>query len=77
MLGYQWAFIANYAAKAKVLHELLKKTIPFFWTPKHRAALETLIQDVIQDPILMASDPDKPFELETDALAYVVGAILF
>ena len=77
MLGYQWAFIANYAAKAKVLHELLKKTIPFFWTPKHRAALETLIQDVIQDPILTAPDPDKPFELETDASAYAVGAILF
>ena len=77
VLGYQWAFIANYAAKAKVLHELLKKDTPFSWTEKHKAALEQLIQDIIKDPVLTAPDPDKPFELETDASAYAVGAILF
>ncbi len=77
VLGYQQAFIANYTAKAKILHELLKKSTLFFWTEKHRAALEQLIQDVIKDPVLTAPDPDKPFELETNALAYTVGAVLF
>ncbi len=77
VLGYQQAFIANYTAKAKILHELLKKSTLFSWTEKYRAALEQLIQDVIKDPILTAPDPDKPFELETDALAYTVGAVLF
>src|SRR5216684_4316368 len=46
VLDYQQAFIANYVAKAKVLHELLKKDTPFSWMEKHRAALEQLIQDV-------------------------------
>src|SRR5260370_40118331 len=77
VLGYQQAFIANYTAKAKILHELLKKSSLFFWTEKHRAALEQLIQDVTKDPVLTAPNPDKPFELETDALAYTVGAVLF
>ncbi len=44
---------------------------------KHRAALEQLIQDIIKDPVLTAPDPNKPFELETDASAYAVGAVLF
>jgi len=64
-------------AKAKVLHELLKKSTPFSWTEKYRAALEQLIQDVIKDPVLIAPDPNKPFELETDTSAYAVGAVLF
>ncbi len=77
VLGYQRAFIANYVAKAKVLHDLLKKDTPFSWMEKHKAALEQLIQNVIKDPVLTAPDPDKPFELETDASAYAVGAVLF
>jgi|SRR5258708_181775 len=35
VLGYQQAFIANYTAKAKVLHALLKKDTPFSWTTEH------------------------------------------
>ncbi len=77
VLGYQWAFIANYAAKAKPLHMLLKRNTPFSWTVEHWAALEQLIQDIIKDPILTAPDPDKSFELETDASTYTVEAVLF
>jgi hypothetical protein len=36
-----------------------------------------LIKQVAQDPILTAPNEDEPFELETDASAYAVGAALF
>jgi hypothetical protein len=36
-----------------------------------------LIKQVTQDPILIAPSKDEPFELETDASAYAIGAALF
>jgi hypothetical protein len=40
-------------------------------------ALEKLINIVTSEPVLACPDLDKPFELEVDASAYAVGAILF
>ena len=39
--------------------------------------MDTLINCIEQDPVLIAPDEDKPFELETDASNYAVGAALF
>jgi hypothetical protein len=36
-----------------------------------------LIQQVVQDPILVIPNGDEPFEIETDAFAYAIGAALF
>jgi hypothetical protein len=35
------------------------------------------MKQVDQDPILMAPNRDEPFELETDASVYAIGAVLF
>jgi hypothetical protein len=77
VLGYQWAFIQDYARLAKPLHDLLKKGVKFLWEDKHEEALNALIKQVNQDLILTALDWDEPFELETDASAYAIGAVLF
>ena len=77
VLGYQQAFIKNYAHLARPLCNLLKKGGKFKWTDKCRQALDTLIQQVSTDPILSAPDESRPFELETDASSYAVGAALF
>ena len=77
VLGYQRAFIKNYARLAKPLNDLLKKEVKFEWTPECREALDALIKQVAQDPVLVAPNEDEPFELETDASAYAVGAALF
>ena len=77
VLGYQRAFIQDYAKLAKPLHDLLKKTTKFEWKQEHTDALDTLIKQVATDPILTAPDEKEPFELETDASAYAVGAALF
>jgi RNase H-like domain found in reverse transcriptase len=62
---------------AKPLTNLLKKGTLFIWTTKQIEALNALIDQIAKDPILEASDKDKPFELETDASAYAIGAALF
>ena len=77
VLGYQRAFIQDYAKLAKSLHDLLKKTNKFKWKQEHTDALDALIKQVAMDPILTAPDDKKTFELKTDASAYAVGAALF
>jgi hypothetical protein len=77
VLGYQRAFIQDYAKLAKPLNNLLKKGIKFNWIKECEEALDALIKQVIQDPVLVAPNEDEPFELETDASAYAVGAALF
>src|SRR5882757_2411431 len=77
VLGYQRAFIPNYAKLARPLNNLLKKDTPFHWSPECRQALEELIGCVTRGPVLTAPNSEMPFELETDASAYAVGAALF
>jgi hypothetical protein len=62
---------------AKPLNDLLKKGVKFEWTQKCIEALDELIKQVTQDPTLVASNSDEPFELEMDALTYAIGAALF
>ena len=76
-MGYQRAFIQDYAKVAKPLNDLLKKGVKFEWTQECTDALNELIKQVTQDPTLVAPNPEEPFELETDASAYAVGAALF
>ena len=77
VLGYQRAFIKNYAQLAQPLYDLLKKDTKFLWTDKCQQALNALIYSVTKDPVLTAANEMKPFELETDASAYGIGAALF
>jgi RNase H-like domain found in reverse transcriptase len=57
--------------------EFTKKGKTFKWTDACHKALETLIQKVTNAPLLAYLDLEQPFEMEVDALAYAVGAILF
>jgi len=77
VLGYQRAFIQDYARLAKPLNDLLKKGVKFIWTEECTTALNALIKQITEDPVLVAPNSDEPFELETDASAYAVGAVLF
>ncbi len=77
VLGYQCAFIARYAQKAKPLMNLLKKGIKFLWDDTCKEALKSLIECIAKDPILEAPQSNQPYELETDASTYGVGVVLF
>ena len=59
------------------LHNLLKKGEKFKWTDKCRRSLDILIGQIATDLVLTAPDDSNPFELETDASFYAIGAALF
>jgi hypothetical protein len=77
VLGYQRPFIRGFAHIAKPLTQLTKKEVPFKWTQECTEALNKLINIITSEPVLACLDLNKPFELEVDASAYAVGAILF
>jgi hypothetical protein len=77
VLGYQCPFIWGIASIAWPIVELTKKGKPFEWTKACCEALETLIKMVTSASILAYPDLERPFEMEVDASAYAVGAILF
>src|ERR1700747_755859 len=76
VLQYQRAFIPHFSTLARPIFATLKKGIPFIWTPEARAALDKIINIITTDPSLPQLDPDKPFELEIDASAYMTGGVL-
>ena len=77
VLGYQRAFIKDFAKIARPLHDLTKKDTIFKWTEECTAALNKLIKAVTLEPVLFQLDFTKQFELEIDASLFAVGAVLF
>ncbi len=76
-LSYQRPFIPFFAHHAKPITDTIKTTDgPFKWTKEAGEALEKLITLICEDPVLCQPNMDKPFELEVDASAFAIGAIL-
>ena len=69
-------YIPNYAAKAKPLHDLLKKNVSFDFEEKCLQAFQQLKNDLISKPILSLFNPKLETELHTDASATALAAIL-
>ncbi|KAL4135886.1 hypothetical protein QTP88_007468 [Uroleucon formosanum] len=74
--GYYRRFIENYSQIAKPITILLKKGQPFEWTAECQTAFETLIQKLIQAPILQYPNFEELFILTTDAIGYAIGSVL-
>jgi hypothetical protein len=68
--------IAGFGSIASPLTDLTKKDIPFQWNDKQREAFQKLKERVLSKPILRLPDPDKPFEVETDASDFALGGQL-
>src|SRR5487761_639035 len=76
-VGYQRPFIQDFAKIAKPLTELTKKATKFEWSNEARRAVQQLKEAVTTEPVLVPPDPNRQFELETDASPFATGAIIF
>ena len=56
LTGYYRKFIKYYGLISKPLTDLLKKNVPFQWTPGVNTAFETLKTQLVQAPVLAIPD---------------------
>jgi RNase H-like domain found in reverse transcriptase len=74
--SYYRYFIQNYSGIAHPLLELTHKATPWHWTDRQQEVFKTLRNKMCTKPILRQPDFTKKFYVQTDTLAYGVGAIL-
>ena len=77
LLNYHCAFVPGFSYIVKPLTQLLKKNHPFLWTNTCTNVLNQIINILTSEPVLTYPNPNKPFELEVNALNFTMGAILF
>jgi len=70
-------FCPNFSIIAAPLTKLTGKDVPFEWGPQQKEAQNKLIDMITHAPVLVRPNPDRQFELETDASQIGTGAILY
>jgi hypothetical protein len=73
---YWRRFIANFSFIAAPLHALTSVKRSFQWEGKQQKTFDTLKGKISTAPVLALPDLQQPFEIETDASGYAMGAVL-
>ncbi|KMQ89733.1 hypothetical protein RF55_10607 [Lasius niger] len=76
LTNYFRKFIKDYATKARPLHNLLRKSVPFVFEEKCQKAFNILKNELVTSPVLSVYDPFLDTEIHTDASAVAVAGIL-
>eukprot|EP00253_Pinus_taeda_P029521 PITA_29521 len=73
---YWRKFISNFSLIATPLHALMRLNKVFQWGGKQQKAFDTLKEKISTTPVLKLPDLQQPFEIETYASDYAMGAVL-
>ncbi|GBG88618.1 hypothetical protein CBR_g48148 [Chara braunii] len=76
LASYYRRFVKGFAATAGPLTNLLRKDQPLIWTPECDQTFSKLKAALISAPVLIKTDPEKPFVLITDWQPEAISAIL-
>ena len=74
--NYYRRMIAGFGRIATPLTNLTKKEEDWRWTPVEGEAFLQVKQKILEEPVLKIADPERQFEVETDASDYAIGAQL-
>ncbi|GJP74954.1 hypothetical protein CLOP_g5462 [Closterium sp. NIES-67] len=75
-VNYVRRFIPNMAGLSAPLTDRLKDHDCFWWGEKQQAAFDQLKIALMSPPVLRISDPNRPYEVVTDASDIAIGAVL-
>ncbi|GJP52126.1 hypothetical protein CLOM_g11223 [Closterium sp. NIES-68] len=75
-VNYVRRFIPNMAGLSAPLTDRLKDRDCFWWGEKQQAAFDQLKIALTSSPVLRISDPNRPYEVVTDASDIAIGAVL-
>ena len=73
---YWKKFISNFYAIATPMHAVTSVKKCFQWGGKQQQAFEYLKENIISAPVLALPNLRQPFEIQTDASDYAMGAVL-
>ena len=76
LVGYYREFIPRYADITRPLNALMRKDTEFEWTDICQRSFDLLKAMVSEEPILVYSDPLKPYVLFTDTSKYAWSCVL-
>jgi hypothetical protein len=71
-----WKFIASFSVIATPLHTIITSGKSFMWGKKQHNSFDELKIKITQAPMLVLPNLQNPFEVETDASGYAMGAVL-
>ncbi|TPX16414.1 uncharacterized protein E0L32_012424 [Thyridium curvatum] len=74
--NYYRRYLKGYGGMTIPLTNLTKKNTKFEWTPECQAAFDQVKRNMLEEPVTRMADPDRPYELETDASDYALGGQL-
>jgi len=76
LTGYYRNYVRGYSRLASPLFELTKKDVAFVWNLDCQQAFDALKRTLVDVPIFVRPDFEKPFCLDVDWSTKGVGAIL-
>jgi len=74
--GFFRRHIRGFAAIARPLTHLTKRSTRFQWKEAEQEAFETLKESLVRSPVLQLPDLGRPFEIHADASGQALGAVL-